>query len=77
MSRDEALEILEESPYDKEKIIEDLNFIVKRMGITVEEFEKMMKESNKSYKDYKNTSLLIKLGVIIARILGIEKRQFR
>lgn len=77
LERDKALEILENPPYDEKQAMEDLEYVAKKMGLTKEEFLDLMKQENKTYKDYKNTSGLISLAVKAARLFGMEKRQYR
>ena len=77
LERDRALEILENPPYDEKQAMEDLEYVAKKMGLTKEEFLDLMKQENKTYKDYKNTSGLISLAVKAARLFGMEKRQYR
>jgi hypothetical protein len=77
MSRDEALAKLNETPYDQKLIQEDMTYIAKKLGISKAEFETMIKGENKSYKDYKNSYKLIQLFIGLARLAGVEKRNFR
>ena len=77
MTRKEALEMLKKPPYDEKVALEDMRIIAEKLGIKVEEFKKMMKEPNKTYKDYKNSFWLIKLGVWISKKLGLAKMQYR
>lgn len=77
LKRDEALEILKNPPYDEKQAMEDLEYVAKKMGLTKDEFLDLMKQENKTYKDYKNTSGLISLAVKAARLFGMEKRQYR
>ena len=77
LEREEALRILEQPPYDEKQAIEDLEYVVKKLGLSKEEFLDLMKERNKTYKDFKNTSGLIGFAVKMARLIGIEKRQYR
>lgn len=77
MKRDEALEILKTPPYDEKQAMEDLEYVAKKMGLTKDEFLDLMKQENKTYKNYKNTSGLISLAVKAARLFGMEKRQYR
>jgi N-acetyl sugar amidotransferase len=77
MTREEALETLKKPPYDEKEALEDMRIIVEKLGITVEEFKIMMKEPNKTYKDYKNSFWLIKFGVWISKKLGLSKMQYR
>jgi N-acetyl sugar amidotransferase len=77
MTRDEALEKLEQPPYDEELAMQDLEYVSKKLGLSPEEFIKMMNEENKTFKDYKSTAWISKLAINTARMLGLEKRQFR
>lgn len=77
LKRDEALETLKNPPYDEKQAMEDLEYVAKKMGLTKDEFLNLMKQENKTYKDYKNTSGLISLAVKAARLFGMEKRQYR
>ena len=52
-------------------------FVEEKKWVTKEEFLDLMKQENKTYKDYKNTSGLISLAVKAARLFGMEKRQYR
>lgn len=77
LDREEALRIIAEPPYPEEEAMEDMRILCKDMGITVDEFKKLMEGPNKTYKDYKNTAWMIDLAVKAARVLGAEKRNFR
>lgn len=77
LTRDEALKTLKKPPYDDIQAIRDLDYICKKINISKEDFLSLMKELNKSYKDYKNNSKLIAFGVLVAKFIGIEKRQYR
>ncbi|MDK2064385.1 N-acetyl sugar amidotransferase [Aliarcobacter butzleri] len=52
MTRDEALKELEKPLYDETELKEDKEFISKKLGISLEEFEIIMKQSNKTFLDY-------------------------
>lgn len=77
LERKEALSILEQPPYDEKQAIEDLEYVAKKLGLSKEEFCDLMRKKNKTYKDYKNTSSMIGLAVKVARLVGMEKRQYR
>ena len=77
ITREEALKILEQPPYDPEQGELDKAYVAKKMGISTEEFEKIIARPNKTPYDYKNIAWLMKLGVAICRILGIEDRNMR
>jgi N-acetyl sugar amidotransferase len=54
MSRDEALQILSQPPYDPKLLQQDLDFVIKKLDFTVEEFEEIMATPPKSHFDYKH-----------------------
>lgn len=77
LERDKALEQLDTEPYEEKQAMLDLEYVSKKLGISKEEFIELMKQPNKTYKDYKNSSGLIELAVKISRMLGLERRQYR
>ncbi len=77
MKRREALEKLKQRPYPLEDAMEDLEKICKNLNIKKEHFFNLMKMSNNTYEDYKNSYWKINLAIKIAKFIGIEKRQFR
>lgn len=77
MSREEALQKLAEPPYDENLAIQDLEYVAKKIGLTKEEFIKLMNGENKTYRDYKSSAWLIEAAIKLAIFAGLEKRQFR
>lgn len=77
LDRNKALEILKNPPYSETQAMEDLEYICKKLSISKDEFLNLMNQENKSYKDYKSSAKMISLAVKLARVLGIEKRQYR
>lgn len=77
MTRNEALEKLKESPYSEKMMNEDFEYIAKKLGLSKKEFEKIIVGENKTYKDYKNSLSLIEFAIKIAKLAGVEKRNFR
>lgn len=77
LSREEALNIIKNPPYPIEQAMKDEEYIVKKLGISQKEFQKLMEKPNKTYKDYKNSLFLINTAVKFAQIIGMEKRNFR
>lgn len=69
ISRDEALKVLQEPPYPPAVMEQDAEYVIKKLGITSEEFEQIMAEPPKSYRDYPNEEWLYKLysGIVNAR----------
>lgn len=77
MTREEALKKLAETPYDGRLMQEDMEYIAKKLGISIGEFENMINGENKTYLDYKNSFNAIDFSIKMAKILGVEKRNFR
>lgn len=55
ISREEALKVLEQAPYDAVKIQADKEYIAKKFGITMEALEGYLRNSPKTYKDFPNS----------------------
>lgn len=77
MTRDAALKALEEQPYSDEMILEDMECIASKLGISVDAFNTLIEGENKTFEDYKNTFWMIQLGTTVFRTLGVEKKKFR
>ncbi|HPJ96848.1 MAG TPA: N-acetyl sugar amidotransferase [Syntrophales bacterium] len=77
MSRDEALARIASPEIDEQTMIQDFEYVAKKLGLTAEEFRQIFAGENRSYKDYKNKMSLITLGTKATRWLGIEKRVIR
>jgi len=52
ITRDKALEELSKPLYDEIELKEDKEFLSKKMGLTMGEFNKIMSMPNKTFKDY-------------------------
>ena len=77
MTRNEALNKLKETPYSTEQMKQDMDYIAKKLHITIEDMESILKGDNKTYKDYKNSFYFIELAIKIAKLVGVERRNFR
>lgn len=77
ITREEALEKLSKSPYPEEDRIEDQKYIAQKLGVTFDDMDGFINSKNKTYKDYKNSYWFISQGLRLAKILGVEKRNFR
>lgn len=62
MTRDEAVKEMEVEIYPNNSHIEDMEYVAKKLSVSLEEFEKIIAMPNKSYKDYDNNEGLFKLG---------------
>ena len=54
IKREEAIEILKTKPYSDEKVAEEKKYIAKKLGVSLDEFEKMMDMPGKWYREYPN-----------------------
>ena len=78
ISREEALNELSKSFYQKQELENDINFFLDKMNISKEEFNAIMSLPKKSYKDYKNWDLKVKILNILNYLSKITvKRVFR
>ncbi len=77
LTREEALKRLEQPPYDPDLMEQDKEYIAKKLGISTEEFDHMINGPNKTPSDYKNSMWMIKLGVAVSKMLGLENRNLR
>lgn len=59
LTREEALNQLEQKDYKDEMFRDDLEFVLKKLEFTQEEFDAIMKLPVKSYKDYPNNHDLV------------------
>jgi N-acetyl sugar amidotransferase len=73
MTRDNALKLLEKPAYDDLTIGQDIEFVANKLGVSVAELNRYMELPNKTYKDYKNESIIYDFGARIMRRLGLEK----
>lgn len=77
LTREEALKRLEQPPYDPDQMEQDKEYVAKKLGISVEEFDEIIEGPNHTPNDYKNSMWMIKLGVKISKLLGMENRNLR
>lgn len=77
LTRDEALKMLEQPPYDPDQMQQDKEYVAKKLGISVEEFDSIIESPCKTPADYKNSMWMIKLGAAISKMLGMENRNLR
>jgi N-acetyl sugar amidotransferase len=77
MTRDEALERIAKPEVDEQIMLQEFEYVAKKMDLTVDEFRNLFKGENKTYRDYKNNMHLINLCSKVLQFLGIEKRVVR
>lgn len=77
MTREEALDRISRPELDEETMQREFEYVAKKLGWTVAEFEEIFRGENKTFRDYKNNFFLITLGTRISNLLGIDNRIFR
>lgn len=77
ISRDEVDEMLKQPPYNPVDAEKDLEIIASKLDFTKKEFISLMKQPNKSWRDYKSNYMTITLAIKMARLVGLEKRNYR
>lgn len=76
MERAEALEELKKQSYPDEKLLQqDMEFVPKKLGISVSEFQKIMSEPVHSHKDYANDQWIRNLIKMVGGIILGKKIQ--
>lgn len=73
MTRDEALEILKNAPYDKNKIEDEFDYIATKLGISSDELRSYFNMPKKYYWDYKNQQNLFRFGAKFLHLFGVEQ----
>jgi N-acetyl sugar amidotransferase len=58
ITRDEAVNILQVPPFDKNTIEQTLEFVLKKLDLSRAEFESILSSPNKSYHDYPSYSFI-------------------
>ena len=77
ITRNEVLEMLKSPPYDETEAIKDLEIIANKLDMTKDEFITLMNQPNKSWKDYKSGKAMVELALKLARVVGMERRNYR
>ena len=58
ITREQALEELKQPLYDSKELLEDKEYVVKKLGFSMEEFNQLMNEKPKSHYDFKVESTI-------------------
>lgn len=69
MKREEALEEMKRDSYPPDLLRQDKEFVIKKLGLSEEEFEKIMKLPVKTYKDYPSNYVIFSNVVNFAGII--------
>jgi N-acetyl sugar amidotransferase len=68
ISRDEALEELKNPPAKEEMLVNDKEYVMKKLGLSSEDFSAIMAAPNKTFKDYPNTDGIWRKFAKIVRV---------
>jgi N-acetyl sugar amidotransferase len=72
MTREEALHQMNQDPYPRNQIIEDEQFVLKKLGLSKDEFEAIMDLPIVSHKDYPSNSFLFeRMPTVVKRLRKI------
>ena len=74
MTRDEALLELEKPLYLEDELNEDKEFISKKLGITLDEFNQILALPNKNFTDYPSEQLTLKKLQKVKKLLKAFKK---
>lgn len=77
MTRKSALERLSRPEMEESFLIHEFEFVAHKLGLTVDELQKIFDAPNSFYNDYKNKRWFISRAAKAMRFLGLEKRLFR
>lgn len=77
MTREEALARIAKPEISDQEMINDFEYVAKKLDLTKDQLQKLFDGENKSFRDYKNKFFLINLGTTIMRWLGTETRVIR
>jgi len=77
LTRQDALNLIAKPAYDEKTIMQDFEYIAKKLDLTIADLKQLMEGENKSYRDYKSRMPLISLATSILRFFGIQKTIIR
>jgi len=75
--RDQVLDRISRPELPEEELMQEFEYVAKKLDFTTEELWSYFKGENKTFKDYKNNYKWITLGTKVMQLLGLEKRAFK
>ena len=72
MFKEEAVEELKKSPFNKDTISDDITFVANKLDIDVEELMHYHKMDKKWWFDYKNEKKVFDLGAKVLQFFKLE-----
>ena len=70
MTRGEAIQKLSEPLYNENMIREDIYFVLKKIGMTMDEFDRVMAEPPRQHSEFRTSNI----NKIAGKILEIRKK---
>jgi hypothetical protein len=70
VTREEALEILKDPPFDPERVRKEKLYVAKKFGITQEELDAILADPPKTHRDYPNNERFLEF------LYGVYRRLF-
>lgn len=77
LTKEDALQEMANPAYPEEMFAKDYMFFLKKFGMTEEQFQRIMNEPVKTYRDYRNTEWvgrILREGIALARKFGLYPR---
>jgi len=69
MTRDEAMQLLDKPLYDPVELASDRSYVLKKLGFSSEEFDRIMAEPPRSHAEFKSDQWLVDLMHKVKRLL--------
>jgi hypothetical protein len=76
MTREEALEEIKKPPYPLEEQAKDKDYVIKKLGITENEFNEIMNLPKRTYWDYPHSRIIGNIDKL-KKLRSIRRRVFR
>lgn len=72
LSRDEAILQIQQPLYNDLLLRQDIDFVIKKLGMNEKSFDKILKSPNKSYSDYPNNKRII---IVLKKVLTLLRKR--
>ncbi|WP_314069755.1 N-acetyl sugar amidotransferase [Campylobacter showae] len=77
MTREEALGRISRSELPEDILLQEFEFVAKKLNLTSDELWQIYKGDNRTYLDYKSKINIINFGAKVMQYFGLEKRLYR
>ncbi|MGE0637171.1 MAG: N-acetyl sugar amidotransferase [Bacteroidia bacterium] len=69
LTREEALELMKLPAYDNDKLKDDKEYVIKKLGLTEKDFDDLMKQPIRKHTDYKSIVTYYNIFISIKRVV--------